>query len=68
MKIEFLKIEKASNGQWAIDVSYDNGLPELKWVTDEEAALIFSAMAYARNEVRNNFRKLMDYERVYKAS
>jgi hypothetical protein len=59
MKIEFLSLERANNGQWMLQFSKDNSYPDFKWVTEEEALFIKAAQRFARNELRHTINSAM---------
>lgn len=65
-KITVFKIEKANNGQWVADITIDGGELELKWLTDDEYALIVGAMRLARNDVRRNINEALAYESPFR--
>lgn len=52
MKIEFVQLEKARNGDWMVTYMRDDGPLDLMWVTPLQAAIIQSAQNVAKNELR----------------
>jgi hypothetical protein len=59
MSIDFLRLEKAANGDWMVEFSSENRYPDFKWITDFEAQLILSAQRAARNDLRSSLKGLM---------
>lgn len=63
MKIEFIKLEQARNGDWMVTYSQDNGPLDLMWVTPLQALVIQSAQRVARNELRATITEALRIER-----
>lgn len=63
-KIEFLNLTKANNGEWVVEYSLNNGVPDMMWITPLQALLIKSAIRAGRNEVRKEINKALKIERL----
>jgi uncharacterized protein YegP (UPF0339 family) len=62
--IEFIDMKRASNGEYRVTFSRDNGYHEIIWLTELHAQLLLSAQRLAKNSLRKSISDLLRPERL----